>query len=436
MTTTITTASIERILIDLKFAMHVPLKERSPEWDISTGKLVGLAYLNFVNQADDKISLRTLALANLAVKYGCKSAKKTTFNLTRWAKSEPPPIISACVDEEEFRAATKIFESIVADWVLAYAIKTIIADKSSHSIKDLVNWAIKNSKEVTSLFDEILKQSLTSNISIEQLINVIKQVSKNPKFTEKIGINSPFSNISALLAYCDRKSFEDFTVKNKGKVILDLQCTIFEFIDHLSSINPNFLFLNSSVELIRCTTALSKSPPKALNVKSLSIVKKVLNLISWALPFLDASAKAGFKSLLQGYKETLPVFENQFKLLIGQDFNSFKWDISDFEPQNIKYPLEDALLSLIPDWDDYLVKHPNEPALEQIGGKIIHIAKLRGIQKDGLAGSLVDYSPLKHQLVDLDASSFSKVRILKPGLLVTREDGVGRILLKALVEIA
>ena len=114
--------SIRNILDELRVNLKTPAKEKTADWEALTAKLTNLAFVDYLNQEDNKLAIETIALIGHAKKNGPKSAKKIAVPFGRWKKDAPPSLSSTNIVEEEKYSVIKLMTTINAEWVANYAI--------------------------------------------------------------------------------------------------------------------------------------------------------------------------------------------------------------------------------------------------------------------------------------------------------------------------
>jgi hypothetical protein len=432
--TTSTPRKIVDIHNDLRLNLCVPIKDRSTDWEDSTSKLINLAYVDYLNQPDSKLAIETIVLISLAKKIGLNSSKKIAISLTRWKKEIPPSLSKIILDNEEKLLVYKLMSSITADWVTVYAISEI-EDASSEALqKELINWGFKNSSDISSFFEIFGEKLLFEQHSLSILTNALKWMVKNNYFAEKLNV-SPFPILYKLIADgLQHIKTADLSAKTRQHIISSLQEAVCEFINEVTSIDPTYLMSPTVARFIDFLGSQSKSWPKSTNMKLSNISKRLINLLTLQLPLLSTDSVEAFIPTMQSYKKSLPDFDRLFKLSFGQEINSLNWSSAKNVSKNNEYPLEEILLSLLPNWDAFLEKNSSNPEVNQIDFKINEVAKILGISKQGNLGEIVEFNPLKHKLLGSVSPIPINVKVVKTGLVVANKDGLSRVALKILVE--
>lgn len=426
---------IEEIHNELRLSLSLSSKDRNPDWEPSISKLINLAYVDYLNQPDNKLAIKTIALIGLAKKSGIQAAKKIAISFNRWIKEAPPSLSSVGLDKEERVVVSKQMSNITADWVTIYAIDELLNDATGPLQKELINWGLKNALNIPSFFEILANKSQSENYSLPILIAILKWSVKYNLFSQKLSDASPFPAVHKLITIgIQQTKGEKLNLKIQQNLISSLQNVTCEFIDEVTSINPSHLLSPTISTIMDLLASQSKTWPKALDAKLFHITKRSINLLALQMPLLPQISKAGLLPTFQAYKKSLPNFDGQFKLAFGEGLDSFEWVASEDISNNFEYPLEEAMLSLLPSWNAYLEKNITNPEVEQLGYKISLITEIAGIKHQGAIGDIIEYNPLRHQLLAINSATPVNVKVIKSGLVVQNKNGHSRVILKTLVE--
>ena len=430
--------SIRNILDELRVNLKTPAKEKTADWEALTAKLTNLAFVDYLNQEDNKLAIETIALIGHAKKNGPKSAKKIAVPFGRWKKDAPPSLSSTNIEEEEKYSAIKLMTTINADWVANYAIEELLNAQSESLQKELINWGLNNSKNIATYFEIFASKFNPESHSISSFIAVLRWSIKKSCFSHKLTALSPFpfihKSISSSLSYINNTKVNELGVKKPQIMIASLQEASCDFINETTSINPTYLLSPTIANTLNLLAAESKSWPKSTNIKISVISQRLVNLLSIQLPLLNTDTVNALVPTLLTYKKSLPDLNKYFKQTFEHDIDAINFSNEKNNSKNIEYPLEESLLSLLPNWKTFLEKNTNNPEIAQIDFKIKEIAEIIGITELGVVGEIVEYNPLRHKTINPDSPIPINVKIIKTGLAVANKDGLSRVVLKSLVE--
>lgn len=421
---------IYKIHSDLENAIKIPKSNRQDNWEAETSKLVALSNVDYHHQTNDALAIKTIVLIKLAAKAKVKSAGNLKLALTRWTREAPVALSEILKDEDEKIVAVKELKSLKAPWVIDYVVSELQVCKYEPLAKELIDWALKNSGHFKEFITAFNQQYIGGHADIVTLNLMLKSVLKNTLFDDKVSLEHPFQEIQAAI-----EAIGDDSLKNKAnsKLVSELQILVVQYLDTITSINPGFLVLASTANLIFCIASLSKSLPKVVEKKITFINKRLFNNIHWLLPHLDQQNSTAILGSLDLYKKSFPLFDKQFKSIFGKDFASFKLVTDDNSRQQNTHMLEESLLSFMPSWYSFISKNKNNPEIEQLDNKISKILKVSNIKFQDSVNDFVDFNPLKHELIDKSSRAQTKVRVLTPGLVATGQNNAERVLLKSIV---
>jgi hypothetical protein len=105
---------------DLLRALLDAPKPKDVAWQSEAGRAVSMVAVALLNEADDELALRSVALLGVAQSLGVKEARKRTIKLARWTETGPPPLTTLPAKDEQ-QAALTALAKLNTVWSRPYA---------------------------------------------------------------------------------------------------------------------------------------------------------------------------------------------------------------------------------------------------------------------------------------------------------------------------
>lgn len=428
-------ASASALLVRLREALAVPRDARPPAWEDETGRLIALISVDFVQQTDEATALQELALVHLAAARGNKSAKKRALNAGRWAQKEPPSITQVLVDADELRAGVKALVPLRASWVPDYVVTELTKPGSAPARDDLVEWGIRNASDLATFISMLAARAnatqrkgwLAETAAVALKPDRLSKVSMGPGFL--VAIADLLGEFAPETAATDEGD-EALTARAA------LRVASVEALDIATAAMPSLLLQPAVARIVTAAMTPVPKPPASLLGRVAQISRRASDLLSWISIHGESAARAAARQTAAALFDALkanPSYADvcaAFRAIVDEDSPAADGTCAAAMARSSE--LERAISSLLVQWSEIAAPDMSDE-LRQIGEQIDLVAQLMSVQRDGEPGAVVNYEPLRQHLSQPAVPPPLRVRVLKPGVKVTRDDGTERILLKALV---
>jgi len=406
-------------------------------WQEAVGQLVSKLHLRTLHtHTTDKEFIECINLVARAQATGSKIAKKKNINLGRY-KDRAPIDVNLPQDVEDQKTILNLLSKVKADWCLKFLsdfFQNSIVNKAVISI--LVKWACKCSNNPAELWTAVISPLPKSNIEEKTQILVMKEFEKysiefiNQQYCEKtlLEFKELLGSISQTLNQ----------VSERDKFSSSIISTTITYISRLRTEIPASIIDNIFITTISEFSASLKGKEqiKRWEPYRAGLSKSAASAINSLTKLLGPSSADHWSKYRQNFILAFPKFsddltfydsENQFiKIILG-----IKND-TNISP-NADYQTEASVCKLLLNWTTFQNQNNNISGSESIDVLIKNVGKSLGIEYFGNIGTICNYDPVEHNLLD-QGSTPTSVTILQKGVILTRPDGSKKILHPAIVK--
>lgn len=427
---------LEDSISNLRKLLALPTAERHPEWQSDIAPLIGSLCIDFSKQENSGIAFLEIALVSLAAQKGSKDAKKRSIKPTRWFHSAPPNLSAIFNDIDEARSAIRVLQPLKADWAEAYICTELAINKWPAITTNLVEWLLNVTATVEAFISALERLPLQSGLgSGNVMISVIETATKH---LGKVRNPSGSGIMAAVPQFLERLE----TRNTDGPNGLDrankqtIRSALLQLICQVSNWEPAILLQGACVASIGSLAPLIGTKTDADLNGLESLCKKTISLFTLIMPLTEKKHLTHFRAIWKLYRERLPQADQWLEIAareiptlgILQSSQQLQSETLDF---GVTAGLEKVLCELIVNWDDFYAQHLNDPAADQLSARINDLTRLLNVERFGEQGQLLPFDPIRHFLQSTPSEAPSKVKIIKPGILLQRPDGSSRVLLMA-----
>lgn len=409
-------------------------KPKEDEWQEQCGRLSARLSVHFVSEVDDDIALFLLATIQLASNAGVKQAKKITPKLTRWHAMPPASVLVLELLDLQL-AALEALSPIRAPWVKGYVLDHLKHPevKPDH-VNLLMQWARQISPDWLGFVNDFCADVVTHKAGqSDVLLSVVKAADKWmwPANTDASSVEMGMISWTSALTQ-DLHSAESDS--KDSSVLLTLAYTS---LGHAVGAQPSLLFQPIFVQLYADLSQVSKAIKKKPHASAANALAVLMDLIEDALQRYGQLALDQYRPMVPLWRKAFSNFENavqSFALRQPQIQWLLQTDASNASDAQDNYASEAAFAMLISAWLSHLSELSDQGSMAMLDQLLVKATRSIGIELIGYIGDAVNFDPLAHELRMSSAGAVKTVRIVRPGIQVTRADGSKRLLACALVD--
>jgi hypothetical protein len=412
-------------------------KPKDDAWQAEAGRAVSMLAVRFLSESDDESALRAVALLGLAQSLGVKEARKRTLKLTRWTEVAPPPL-TALAQPDEQRAALAGLAKLAAPWARAYAERALSESALPEDFSpDLLRWARSTFADNLSFTQCFYAPQIAAAEAGDRTVALLKEAWRllkpaGPEPASRIAHGLAVL-VDAFLRSSRPRSGEDKTyVASIGALLHLVQ-------EHAAAVPAILLQPTFVTAFGRLSGAFAKGAASrhviavsdALAIATISLLAADVErhgrqaTVHWgALVPAWHGAYANWGTAMAAAARATPALE---AMTVNQpDDNEAVGDV---------YAAEAVFARLLPAWNSFVAELPDASRAASLSSMLHQAAGILGIAPLGETGAVVSYDPLSHYLVEESEASPGQVRIIRPGVQVSRSDGSARVLVAALVAV-
>lgn len=409
-------------------------KPKEDEWQDQCGRMSARLSVHFVSEVDDAIALLLLATIQLAGNAGVKQAKKITPKLTRW--HEKPPVSLLMLDGLDLQlAALESLTPIRAPWVKGYVLDHLmnLEIKPDHFTL-LMHWARQISLDWSAYVNEFCAEVVAHKSGqSDVLLPLVKAADKWmwPAKTDASSVEQGMISWTRALT----KDIPLAESDNKDSSYLLTQA--YTSLSQAVAAHPSLLFQPIFVQLYADLSQVSKSIKKKPHASVLNALAVLMDLIEDALQRYGQLALDQYRPMVPLWRKAFPNFEKAVQSAALRH-PTIQWllqtDLSNASGAQDNYASEAAFATLLSAWLSHLSELSDQGSLAMLNELLVKATRSIGIELIGHIGEAVNFDPLAHELRMSSAGVVETVRIVRPGIQVTRVDGSKRLLACALVD--
>jgi hypothetical protein len=426
------------VLAELRRALAVPSGERPPSWEEETARLVALTSVDYMKQEDDAIALQDLALVNLAAARGCKGARKRVLDPARWRERPPPSLATGLESADEARAAIKALASLRAGWVINYVVAATNVLSLAPVRSDLLSWAAANSPNLETLLSSL---NATWQDKADQDQSAVFDAAAfllKPDVLTHYPLGDGFlAEVVDLVEHVHRTSASSGAPEQIRRRST-MQAQVISALDWITSIQPATALKPVVPGVLQSAAKLSTQWAAPTRQSLLHILARATNLAALVLTVGNEVAQASAKAMAAQFAAAIPASlalprerDALLRLAIAEAATDRRQTMQFRDAEE----MEQAVASLIPEWDIYAQAHAGEQEVQQLGRQIDKIAHLARIERFGVPGAVEAYDPFRHHLAESHGAPPLRIEVVRAGLRIVREDGTERVLLQALAAV-
>lgn len=404
-------------------------------WQSQAGRAVSMVAVGFLNEADDELALRSVALLGVAQSLGVKEARKRAIKLARWAEAVPPPLTTLLAKDEQ-QAALIALAKLNTVWSRPYAGQAL-ADLSSPEefVPDLLKWARATYADNLSFARDCYAPQVAAAKSAERAAVLLKDAAKLLRPSKPEGAASLAESVAALvdgfLRSVQPGSADDKAFGSSVAALLHLA-------QDAAAAAPAVLLQPAFVMALgRLSAATSKSAA----AKQMAMAADALSLATISLLMADmvrsgSQAADHWRGMVPAWRAAYPNWDSSIAsaTVVSPALAALTADGSEDSKEGADaYASEAIFARLLPAWDAFVAELPDASRAASLSAMLQQAAGTAGITPLGEKGAIVSYDPLSHHLVAEESESPGQVRIIRPGVQVQRPDGSARVLVAALV---
>lgn len=405
------------------------------EWQAEIARLVGLAHVQSQRPGlGSSEVLRWMALVKLAEHFGSKEAKKRQLNVVRF-KDGLGSEFSLPPEENLRNAYLAVLLEVKADWCLGFISQQFAGgDNSSKALASLVRWADRNASTPALFFECTLQPLITGSAEGGLRERGFKELQKHIKAKTFQGCQSA-TDFFCELTRCVTTALATQRGLCTEKVLLVSLVALCA--DKLSRANPTG-FINA--EVLLCLIELAKKCPNEARKPLDGVIKSYTAFTGSIVDGLMALAGDGVREYLRGVMPLLeaafPKFKSALASLskrnpsLGQLLT-----LDNGQPAKLPDGNEDILCDLLIRWRKFSPESPGiAEDFQALDEDIKRAAASVGVSYLGTTNEQVAFDPIAHRLLDESVGLQSRVRVIRSGVKLERQDGSTRVLYPALVE--
>jgi hypothetical protein len=409
---------------------------RCDEWQLTTARLTGLAHVATTKlETTDLDYLRAIALLRWSQVAGVREAKKRIIRNIRFTQEEPPSI-AELGRVELLRHGVEVLSSIRASWCKNYAEKLLGVDQvDRHTLNAIIRWSQSNSASIADILVAASRTWESGNKRQPHGQAIIKElVSLIPKI-EWRSIESAGEEFISSAAVVGRLLANDSTPPAIKSALWGL---MEDLAYHARDQHP-FLVIETS--FLIALADLRRKIAKTLYGKPLSDLSSRLerSTVSCCLSLLargDRDEASRLMPLLRVWEDIYPGFRSRLEEILP--FHPRLSLLFDANSEPIAADLEDRAASiyarLLPEWDDYVSTHPDDPRIKQLNQMLLEAAQANSVEFLGSTGETASFDPVIHVMVDAEPDNrTNQVKLIRPAVVYRRGSGNYRVIVQALV---
>lgn len=413
------TLQIYEHLKQLRNELAIPKKDRPKDWEDLVAKLVGQIANDYVNQKNHELALTELCLINLAATLGNKNAKKRVLKPSLWFDSAPPSINKVLLNLDEQKMGIKSLSSIKSDWVSLYIIDELESLTEKRLIPLYLDWLLKYTGDLSSLLSTLNKNNFSPKLIshedwIFELLTYLVQVAPKQVVTNEF--------VGEILKTISHSSIEKNSLDT-------LQIKIFELLNTISNHYPSILITTTMPSLMAFFESGYLTKNKKLISLQETLAYKTLDILRAVSTLKIVGGDMLIQLLTEGLKKSIYKFDR-----IQANFSSPEISEDSNKQNHESYEIENTLVALISNWQDYLKSSPSSKGLDQLAIRLNELLGYFSIVPVGEEGLTEAYDPFRHELLEDSLKNVSTIKVIQPGIGKRRSDGSIRILLKAIAK--
>lgn len=424
-------ANAEELMVYLRRATP-----ESAEWQTKASRLVsliGVALL--VNDLNDMTFMAGVIAIQQAQVRGVKEAKKRNISIVRFKEKRPPSIYEFENSRDKISVVSLLCK-MKADWCNSYiaeCLKDVFVEKKI--IPLLVRWSHLNNEQPEDFAENCLVVAFGVDCDLEIKLFLAKEFQK-----ELLG-RDVLSSAQASRDFA--RTFQSLKVlvtnyENDKKISGVLASLVQSYAVYLASKCPLLVLEAEFVIAIQQFNVSASKTPAAKQVLA------YLEMVSGAtVSALLSQVQRGGRLEIDYWRPMVKLWSAAYSRFFAQvkeaaNLNPIITEVlgtaKHDEEVDGQYETEGAFARLMPAWFTYKVQLDQPGNVEALDLMIIYAAKSIGIEYLGTPGESCSYDPIEHHLLQHGGLGPSLVRILRPGLKLTRADGTVKILVSALVK--
>ncbi|MDO9610807.1 MAG: hypothetical protein Q7J33_02980 [Serpentinimonas sp.] len=420
---------------DLLRALLDAPKPKDEAWQAEAGRAVSMVAVGFLNEADDELALRMLALLGVAQALGVKEARKRAIKLARWAEAVPPPLTTLPAKDEQ-QAALSAFAKLNTLWSRPYAGQAL-TDLSlpEEFVADLLKWVRATYADNLGFTRDFYAPQVASAKSAERAAALLKEAAKLLRPSKPEGAASLAESVAALvdglLRSVQTGSADDKTFGSSVAALLHLAQDLAAAIPAVL-LQPAFVMALGRISVAASKGTAAKQMAMAADALSLA----TLSLLMADMERSGSQAADHWRVLVPTWRAVYPNWGAYFAsaTVVSPALAALTADANkDAKEGASAYASEAVFARLLPAWDAFVAELPDASRAASLSAMLQQAAGTAGITPLGEKGTIVSYDPLSHHLVAKASESPSQVCIVRPGVQVQRPDGSARVLVAALV---
>lgn len=409
-------------------------KPKDKTWQEDAGRAVAMLTVGFLNEADDLVALRSVALLGLAQSIGVKEARKRAIKLSRWAKAVPPPL-TALREKNEQRAALTSLAKIPTPWTRTYT-EQALADPflPDEFASVFLKWARATYADNLGFIRDFYALRLAAAKSAERMAALLKDAAKllKPSTPDAAKLAEGMALlVDALLRRAQPPDGDEKFMSSSVVALLNL------LQDQATSVPAALL----QPAFVRAIGQLGAATSKGETSKIVANVVDALLLAT--ISMLVADMERYGSQAADHWCAMIPIYRAAYSdwdaaIAAAAEVSPALAALSENDNQAVhersnSYATEAVFARLLPAWEAFVADLPDAKRAASLSAMLQQAAGTVGIAPMGESGAVVSYDPLSHHLVAEGAESPDQVRIVRPGVLVQRSDGSSRVLVAALV---
>jgi hypothetical protein len=429
---------INEVFMELRRRLNIPPNERQPDWQSSVSSMIGALVVDFSRQENPDIAFVDITLVSFAAQKGSKDAKKRALRPIRWISSRPPSISELFHEVDEARAAVRVLQPLSAEWVESYICDELTKNKWTELTPSLTDWLLNSSSSIESFLRALNRTVQTSKDECEIWItSVIECATKSlakSHVSAGIGMMSEVADLASFLNLTKSgASSGSFETSQKGA-----KAALLALIAQVSSTEPSVLIQGASVSAIGALCSAGEQ--NSVLARDLEVLcRRTVSLLTVLIPEADQIRRTHYRGIWSVYRDGFTSADQILKKSIREFpilrlLESLPDDETVADDVGVSAGVENVICSLVVNWDDYFALHSDDPAAQQLFGRIEELCQQLGISRFGEIGGQVVFDPVRHFIPDYLPAPPSKVVVVKPGITLKRPDGSSRVLLMAVVK--
>lgn len=405
-------------------------------WQSDAGRAVATLAVGFLNEPDDCLALRSVALLGLASSLGVKEARKRALKLTRWAEVAPPPL-AALAQRDEQQAAMTTLARLSVVWSRPY-IEQCLRDRSlpDNLVPDLLRWALSTYADRLSYIREFYAPQVAAAQTLERTEALLRDA---PKLLKPTGAESARALAEGTAAMVDALVGPDRGAECADKGLAAGVSTLLHLVQGQVAAAPAVLMQPSFVVAFGRLAGVASdgSASKQVAAVANTLALATMSLLAAELERYGSQAATHWRAMVPAWRAAYVNWDACYSSVAKHTPGLATLDAEPADANHAErdlYETEAAFARLLPAWSAFVAELPDASRAASLTTMLEQSAATLGIAPLGETGAVVSYDPLSHHLTADDGRAVSEVRILRAGVQVRRPDGSVRVLLAALVE--